>query len=302
MGDIPSGDGRDLVSAVGAVADNVRRAEISACHDVAGVVRLHGADAVASLRVRFDTLKMRPVEPLELGWQPLAMLGRGQHEPSWTQWLTSLLRLGVAGDIAWRALVTVIRTAVETSNDPLVERSALLAALQKAAATMPRSEDVRVEDRTSDGGSVDLVLKHPDVLVVVENKLWAEWHDRPGNPQDVSYRAWANQIRGGRAVALVYLSAYDADEDVRRGRDGWLFVTWEHLGIALRRLLSENISENSVTLEHFAGLMPAFLTVAAIERDLYGLRRPKPPENGETWEDLADVTRVVRYLEAQDAD
>jgi hypothetical protein len=292
---------QQILAAIGEVAGLVGDrtkfsfgAQLRACEHVAEVVRVHGGKAASDLRERLPSLMLPGRDPLQIDWNPLRMLDRQQDEPAWTRWLGNLFRLPKVGAVAWSCLCDVVASAVEAQvpcSDENIANASDWRALGKLAL---RPLDVETERATADGGSIDIAVTVGNFFLVIENKLWSGWHDRPNNPQDECYEREARSCARGRKVGLVFLSVYEADQGVRR-RPGWAFVTWAGVAQTLRRRLRETATTAGLTADEVA---PLLLTVSAIERELLGFWVDADERETESqWLHLDRLARMARHLE-----
>jgi hypothetical protein len=289
-----------VLMAIREVADVIRgsrsvggRVQIVACEEVAQVVQKFGDAVACRLNAKLSLLSR--YDPLSLNWNPLRMLDRQYDEPAWTRWLGNLVRLPRGGAIAWSCLCNVVADSM-AAQPAEQDNGFATSADWRAAANIPlRPEAILTERPTGDGGFMDITVESAKLLVVVENKLWGGWHDRPGRPQAISYKQWARRVASDRQrVGLVYLSVYEVDERDRR-RD-WVFITWASLAQALRGALRRESEEASAGI----GLAPLYLTIAAIEQDLLGFRLDVLAEDfagGRHWRRLDILARITRHLE-----
>jgi hypothetical protein len=268
--------------------------------EVAKIVRKKGKEEVERLRRGFQDLKSKGLEPLEVGWNPLKMLNCSHDEPAWTQWFAAVLQTPVSCDVTWRALLSVAgAAAAKAEPDQFLQKEALLGALQKARQEAQYASSRRIvpEALTTDGGHIDIFIESTDLVVGIENKLWAGWHDRPGNPQDMSYLRWLKKIAGKRQAVSIFLSIYAVTKETEEYRKEWLFVTWGELAIALRREIGWKSIDGPPNID----LLPAVLTISAIEQNLLMLHAPRANDTGH-WSELENMTKVVRHLEEAHAD
>jgi hypothetical protein len=231
----------------------------------------------------------------------MRMLDRQDDEPAWTRWLANLFRLPIAGTIAWSCFCKTVaasiesQTAEEGESQPVQgEWLATASDWMAAAEVAMQPHCISTERATGDGGFMDITAECGKLLVVVENKLWGGWHDRPDIPQDISYKRWAQRaVSGGQRVGLVYLSAYEAAEEVRR-RD-WAFITWAQLAQAFRRVLRSRFQETLIQEE----LAPLCHTIAGVEQDLLGFRLDVLMQDFSkyaSWRRLDFLARITNHL------
>lgn len=263
----------------------------SACRQVARAVQLRGDASVVALR---DRLRLPDLDPLVITWDPLTMLGRSQDEPEWTQWLTALLQLPGAGELVWRALISVVDGAARDLGVTAPDRLAL--------AAHPGADRIVAEEWTQEGRRADLVIDHPEVLMLVENKLWEDWHDDGDKRQSDWLSEHATRRAGSRPVLLVFLAAYRVEDRPTVQREGWTFVTWEELAIALRRQLSYSVPVGLTDARALMDFVPVMLTIGSVEREILGLRPPHVDPRDDSWKDLEQMTRLVDHLEASHAE
>ncbi len=245
-------------------------------------MRQKGDKAAATL---LERVPLGEFDPLRIGWDPLSMLGRSEDEPEWTQWLAALLRLPQSGDVAWRALVSIVDEAAPDFDVEVPELKELKRHWDRAR--------IVAEDYTHDNRRADLVIDHPAAVMLVENKLWDGWHDDSDDRQ-CDWLSRHARLRAGRhrPPLLVFLAAYRVDERPEVRREGWIFVTWEQLAIELRRQLTSGFA---VPPSHI-NLLPVYLTIGAIEREIMGLR--PPPAAHPSWKELENIAKLIEHLEA----
>jgi hypothetical protein len=269
-----------------------------ACEDVAQVVRRLGGAVAERLRGELSSLPLH--DPLRMTWNPMRMLDRQDDEPAWTRWLANLFRLPMAGAITWSCFCKTVAASIENQTVENEEWLATPSDWMAAAEVAMQPHCISTERASGDGGFMDITVECGKLIVVVENKLWGGWHDRPGIAQGVSYEGWARRAASGsQRVGLVYLSAYEADEDVQRRN--WAFITWAKLAQAFRRSLRGRFQE---TLMQEA-LAPLCHTIAGVEQDLLGFRLDVLVQDffkGASWRRLDVLARITNHLEESDGE
>ena len=269
-----------------------------ACEDVAQVVRRLGGAVAERLSNELSSFPIH--DPLRMTWNPMRMLDRQDDEPAWTRWLANLFRLPMAGTIAWSCFCKTVAASIESQTVENGEWLATPTDWMAAAEVAIQPHCILTERATGDGGFMDITVESGKLLVVVENKLWEGWHDRPDISQDCSYKRWARRATtGDQRVGLVYLSAYEADQEVQR-RD-WAFITWAKLAQALRRALRGRFQESPIQ----EALAPLWHTIAGVEQDLLGFRLDALMQDfskGASWRRLDVLARITNHLEESDGE
>jgi hypothetical protein len=223
------------------------------------------------------------------------MLDRQDDEPAWTRWLAHLFRLPSTGEAAWSGFCEVVAGSMDARHDLPNGRVATASDWRAAAGAPPEPAKIETERPTGDGGFMDVTVDRAELFAVVENKLWEGWHDRPAIRQDECYEQAAGVVAAGRKVGLVFLSAYEADEAMRRRSPAWVFITWAAFARALRRRLKQ--TPGTLSAEEIQAV-PLLLTVAAIEQDLLGFRLDAcVQDTAKPWRSLDLLARMTRHLE-----
>lgn len=288
------------------VLDNVTsaRATCQAVSRVADCVRVNGGERARDLALQLAQTALQPVEPRTLSWNVFELFGIDGDEPAWTRWLAGLLkeRSGVGmSSIAWRALCRAAGEALQ--NKP--GASAADAAWWKEAARSPL-EGVECEFAYPEQGAVDLVLTSPGRVVVMENKLWEDWHDwSNGRKQADRYRDIAKALgaRKQHGYRLVLLSARDDLEYIDGTSPGELEVPADYLWISFEqvaRALRAEVARAQIPVGHALGIWPLIVTINAIERLLLGIEVPAPANAG--WRDLSQLAKAVSLIPHLDSE
>ena len=274
------------------VRSRQQSAHVGLFDHVGGFIREKGAQAAIERREKVRTLLLpSALEPLSLGWSPLRLLGRQHDEPSWTQWLAHVLGLrNLAGELTWEALCLTAAQAARAQPPQESTQTACAEHWTRAAKSKPEIEP----ERYIGNGFLDIWATAPEFCIVVENKLWATWHDHPtGQSQASRYGDYAARVaaQSGQWVGLLLLSVRPPEPEELR--DGWVFTTWMAFGQELRRQLRKHITPTDSPTRLFE-LLPVALTLESIERDLLGFRYSN---EALSYRDLDDLDRLARYLE-----
>jgi hypothetical protein len=297
--------GTALIDAIRRVAATVRvsvqEAQLpqvlcAAIERVSATVRERGDASARELLKRIKQARLSPYEPFDLHWNPFRLFGVESDEPAWTQWFGALLdpRCGQElARVAWAGLCTAAARSV--SVHPFVSRQAA-ASWQARALKPPMTGQVTVEYSTPTLGTPDLVVELNDDVILLENKLWEDWHDwsLDGRQAD-RYRKIGLRLAGTRKLHLVLLSARPDLEYVDAESPGplkvprdWLWIPYAELARGLRAAF------RSLDIPDLATVWPILLTIAAIERDVLGL---DVPSRDPTWRDLSMLSRAVTQME-----
>jgi hypothetical protein len=271
---------------------------VRACEEIGRLVRRDSEDTAGRQRHRIRELMLSTSrDPLLLTWEPLGALEKEKDEPVWTQWLRGLFSDKSAGMHAWQAFCEVVASVPPHDPGAYADRGRPLATSSDWIRAANCSPAVVAEDLTGDGGLVDLRIKTEGLSVVVENKLWEGWHDRPKKAQHLTCSDWAREnARTGDRVGLIFLSVYKATEE---RRPGWVFVTWRDVAQAFRRTLIRADLAEPRGAERPA-LAPIAYSVASIEKHLLAFRPETLSDGVRSRFAIRDVMRVadiLRYLE-----
>jgi hypothetical protein len=263
----------------------------SAVERVAEVTRRTGDTAARELRAAIA--KVRPMSA-EISWDPFSLFELQSSETSWTRWIAAILDPAHGADLSrwsWRTLCDAATAAAARQKRP-AESAARWQAAREAA---PGVGGVRAEDAYLEVGSIDLVAVTPKFVLVLENKLWEDWHDSAKGRQANRYRKAAEilSLKHARPAVLVLLSARTDLRYVDGLSPGPCEVPFDYLWISYRewaQSMRRSLPASRTSIE----LWPAFLTLAAIERHILGLTI----REGEVgMRDLAGLAEFAAYLE-----
>lgn len=289
-----------IAAAIARVVEVVRGAEArqrerssTAIATTAALVRSRAPELVIEARAaqecEREQARIDPVDPDALEWDPFELFGNQSREPAWTQWLAACLRAEHGSALAklmWRSICdAVVRADHPVDVDDVV---ATVADWQHVRDAPP----VRVLDEVGDPeGRPDTIVYTERFVLVLENKLYARWHDRSDGLQATSYEALGRRrAHAARTnVALVLLTC----REKMPAPPPWIVITYERLAVLLRVHLREALSAGSSAIE-LARLLPALVTVRAIERHLVGV--PAPPKRTDD-----PVTELLEHLRHQRA-
>ena len=309
---------RDMLEAIGSVQDAVIQSRVSeeritdsvvtTLRQLASTVREKAEIEWYDMMNRVRGHMLKPVDPLEIRWTPLSLLGIANKETRWTQWIAGILRKenGEAlARIVWQSLCDSVILA---SREPrqVEEIPYALASLQewrRAKGDPPKSGSMITDEFSVDGSRIDIVIDSPSILVVLENKLWSAWSDTKGQvPQVVRYRRIGQRLRERKPSGSLGLVLLSARMGLEAGKDypfDYIYVSYWTLARALRSNLAVVLTEESSALSVME-LWPAMLTVAEIERTivevdatyLYG------NPNQTKWQQLNRLRVLAEYLDA----
>ena len=234
---------------------------------------------------------VNPVDPSRIEWSPFRFFEAEHLETRWTQWLAALLRPEngtLVATTAWKGLCAAIASACETT--PPADGHATADDWRAAAKNLPTS--VSHEESFWDG-RLDLVVRSPSLVAVIENKLWAEWHDSPKRLQSDAYAEQGEVIRGAEQAERLGLVLLTCRREMDR-RDRWVRVTYARLTRHLR-LAAQRAARDATDPAAWLELAPLLLTIRDIEQHLLGVS-PSPPER--TASAFAEVQRLQHELAA----
>lgn len=305
--------GSALVAAIEAVADVVRHAarvrvapgrlaQITGALDkVATVTRTCGQASVDRALDAIASEMIASVDPSMLTWNAFRSFEVEDSETSWTKWLAALLSPENGPDLsrlAWQSLcdaITMQRCELAPTVDQEREALADLAAWRAArdSSLFPGSVDREVHG--DELGRPDIVIDAPGLFVVLENKLDAGWHDGEV-PQAVKYRDFGLQRCTGKKLGLVLLTKRDTFEMGRHCSD-WIRILYRDFARALRRNLRRDLGADTST-SAVVRLMPALLTVAAIEQELLGIdiQQTVATARKRSWRAMGSLNEILTYL------
>lgn len=276
--------------------DASRREMEQALGDIARLIRTTGNARARELATILKRTALRPVEPRDLEWNIFELFGLEWDEPAWTHWFAQVLNPAHGADLAslfWRSLC---RSAREALGRKEAVKESEATQWSSSALSPPGLGGVHAEFAYPGKGIVDLYIETSDSIVIVENKLWEDWHDWvDGSKQADRYRDIAASMSGQRRLPyrLVLLSARDDLEYVEGTSPGefqvpsdYLWISYAQLVRALRVELATPVPSGQVLR-----FWPAFLTVNAIEGCVLGLYPPTPETA--TWHDLSQLTRAI---------
>lgn len=228
--------------------------------EVGARIRSWHADELAELRRVADEAKLS-CDPFAQPISVFRLFNAVHSETNWTPWMASLLR-GEAGErcarLSWGALCNAIARRAQ-KKPPVGDGLALADDWSRAINDRPVVED---ELDAGDLGRLDLFISTPRLVAVIENKIDADWHDRPDKKQADQYREYTMARRADRAVGLVLLAHR---QNIICPPD-YIRVDWGDFGRALRLELQ------AVGSVEPSEIFPLVQTLVAIERDLLGLR------------------------------
>ena len=287
----------DVVAAISEVAQLVERTQRrlvtdtrAAVETIAALVDRRAPQLAATARQRLEAARehdrIEVLEPHTLPWDPFELFGNQYRETAWTQWLASCLRAehgATLAHVTWRALCECVMNAVHppTEDD---EQIATVADWQTARTVLPRRV---IDELREPEGQPDIVVYAAPFVAVLENKLWASWHDRGAHTQASSYERLAQRLAKTQSTkrALVLLTC----RPQMRAPAPWVVITYAMLASRLRREVRDALGSDS-SVPEIAQMMPALLTVRAIERHL--LDRPTLSPEGDP---LDVVLAAIRY-------
>lgn len=268
---------------------------VEAIRAVADRVRSSYEQELGEHRARINA-SLLPVDPLAQSWNVFRAFGVEYKETSWTQWLAAILRRENGercARVAWGAFCDAVARRAELMPPTGEPNLADLAHWRTIAVEVPE-----VEAEVPDGklGRLDMLVETPSIVAAVENKLWADWHDGPNQPQADRYRKIAKNRLGDdthRRLGLVLLSQRAGLKPGDYPKD-YIHVRWTDLGQSLRRALRRewSVGHQSTLIE----LWPIVLTLVSIEQDLLGYRPTDAPTAGRI-SSLKALADLATYLE-----
>jgi hypothetical protein len=272
---------------------------LAALSRVAKVTRREGERIAAAVLGEIDDAMLTPVDPSDIAWNVFRLFELEDSEPAWTLWLAAALNPENGADLShlmWRAVCdAVCRQAVPPAACSPDDRIATLDEW-KAARDEALSRGAVAREKAHDlYGRIDVAIDGPGLYVMLENKLYEDWHDGDGEPQAVRYRKFGLQLRSAsQSLGLVLLTAADDFELDDRCRD-YVRIHYRDLAIALRLQLRAALSA-SASAKQVMAFWPALLTVAAIERVLLGLNVSRLRKLKASWQSLRELQELRRYL------
>jgi hypothetical protein len=300
-----------LVGAIEAVASAVRRmrepdpervARLErAVHAIATTTREHGEASVRTALAAIAASMIAPVDPSAVTWNAFRMFEVEEAETAWTKWNAALLspENGAAlSRLVWRSFCEAVLEQHDAVTDGGPRGAGVFATAQdwetaRDVPLPPGSVDREVSD--PELGRPDIVIETPALLVVLENKLDAGWHDGE-QTQAAKYRRFGVKYRRERKLGLVLLTKRD---DFEMGADGtdYVRVLYRDLARALRRNLGRVLEVDS-SPSTMLSLWPALMTVAAIEQDLLGFDIQGAVANAasRSWRAMSGLNEIVDHL------
>lgn len=198
--------------------------------------------------------QVTPVDPSELVTTALHILDYHEGEIRWTRWLRGILA-GNGGARSRDIVYAAIRDAVLEANPSHAD----------ALPSDPSSfTQVRAEVRFESGSQIDLVMCAERTLIVLENKLFADWHDGVGTKQAESYQADGEKERARRGLDNAVYVLLTAGVEIE-APDAWTKILYEDVARHLRRRLAASLQPTSLHRE-LLEFMPALEFVMEIER------------------------------------
>ena len=289
------------------LATEHRRRRAEAIDDVATVTRTHGQTSVERSLAAIRAALLTPVDPSALDWSAFRFFEVADREIYWTRWFASILSptSGATSKLVWNAICNSI---VEQNTEPTIcdeVARGSLATLENWRAAAHDSEPLlNVEREVHDpdlgdsiakqSGFVDIAVQAPTMFVVIENKLDASWHDGQ-TKQAKKYRTFGlKHLESTRKLGLVVLTK-QRDFPLDEFCTDYVRVSYWDLARHLRRGLQRQHADTSSIV-----WWPALLTIAAIEKDVYGLDIGRVADSARSWRALNRCNELADYLRVQE--
>lgn len=252
-------------------SDDEKHRVINAIRSTVERVRETHTEEITRLRIQIEQLLL-PIDPLCQTWNVFRLFDLEYEETRWTRWLAGILTPDNGlrcSQVAWKALCETV--SLQATLLPPIGCDNLANAGYWAVAS---TEVPQVECEVSDPefGRLDLLVTTHSLVVAIENKLWAHWHDGPNGKQADRYRALAQKRLVRNSSQRLGLLLLSQRSGLTHGRDypsDYIHVSWRSLGQGLRRGLRREWSSDQYCL---AALWPIVLTLVSIEQDLLELK------------------------------
>jgi len=277
---------------------------LKAIDEIAFTVRTKGQEAGERLLDEILRAKLKPIDPFDLKWNIFKLFNIEYTETQWTQWLAAILdpqngeRLA---QIVWRSFCDAVVATDEPEPEDDREKGLLALHSDWEKAEKPSGGGcVQFESSDPELGRLDIAVDSPNIYVIIENKIEADWSNRIGEESQAErYRKIGLkrlEKRTGRRLGLVLLTEHEELEREKDYPKDYLHLTYRGLGQALRKKLNNELNEKS-TAQDLLELWPALLTLVSIEQGLLQidpsvLKKKKPLE----WKDLDSLNEITAYL------
>lgn len=274
---------------------------VLALDDLADIVRAAAVEMADRLRETLAAdrraLEVVPVDPARIGWSPFVFFESEDQETRWTQWLAAVLRPKNGTRVAlaaWRGLCAAIAEACDST--PPAGGDASADAWRRVGAELPTSV---MHEEVFEDGRLDLVIRAPGFVSIIENKLWADWHDSPKRLQSDAYARRGEAIRAEERADSLGLVLLTCRREMDR-RERWVRLTYARLARHLRRAAQELARGASPTdSQSWIELAPLLLTIRDIEHHLLGVAWDRTAPNGSAFTEVQRLQQVLVALEVE---
>lgn len=280
------------------VAVLVDQSRVAAIQQVARILTQHYQAEIQQLERRIQA-RLLHVEPFHQRWNVFRMFDLEYDETRWTQWLASTMRRENGERCAramWSALCEAIarRAAANPPSGP--PRLA-----QADHWQMLVSEELPVvQDEVPHPvhGRLDILITSPQIVVALENKIRAGWHDGPDRKQADRYRDFAMELLPSDErcrLGLVVLSHRDltpADYPA-----DYVYLPWRDLGRAIRRVIRHEWKLEPSAQEVVA-FWPLVIMLVSIEQDLMKLTLDRDAQRSDLAY-LQQLSALASYLDEE---